>query len=91
MITDRYINVIERKRNQWFITFCHGNMSLLIHTDDMALEATKPASRLRYEKVWKNFKEFSQNTTDLEVETPKEEDILRYIRHLRDVLYLFYF
>ena len=59
-------------------------MSLLIHSDDTALEAIKPASRLRYKKVWKNFKEFSLHTTDLEVETPKEEDILRYIRHLRD-------
>ena len=59
-------------------------MSLLIHSDDMAMEAIKPANLLRYKQVWEKFKAFSLNTTDLEVETPTEEDVLRYMRHLRD-------
>ena len=59
-------------------------MSLVIHSDDTAMEAIKPANRLRYKQVWEKFKAFSLNTTDLEEETPNEEDVLRYMRHLRD-------
>ena len=58
-------------------------MSLRIQSDDVCLEAIKPANRHRYEKVWKNYKEFSANNEDLEQEIPKEEDILHFIRHLR--------
>ena len=58
-------------------------MSLQIQSDDVALEAIKPANRHRYKKIWKNYKEFSTNNEDLEQEIPKEENILRFIRHLR--------
>ena len=56
---------------------------LTIQSDEVALQAIKENTRPRYLKLWKDFKEFTGDES-LDTRVPSEDEILNFVRHLRD-------
>jgi hypothetical protein len=57
--------------------------ALHIHDDATAVEGIKDASRPKYVKAWKTFKDFVDVNDELERRMPSEEELLSYFRHVR--------
>ena len=56
---------------------------LTIQSDEVALQAIKEITRPRYEKLWKDFKQYTGQES-LNNRVPSEDEILAFMRHLRD-------
>ena len=56
---------------------------LTIQSDEVALQAIKEITRPRYEKLWKDFKQFTGEES-LNFRVPSEDEILNFVRHLCD-------
>ena len=56
---------------------------LTIQSDEVTLQAIKKNTWPRYEKLWKDFKEFTGDES-LDTRVPSEDEILNFVRHLRD-------
>ena len=56
---------------------------LTIQADEVTLQAIKEITRPRYEKLWKDFKQFTGEES-LNFWVPSEDEILNFVRHLRD-------
>ena len=56
---------------------------LTIQSDEVALQAIKENTRPCYLKLWKDFKEFTGDES-LDIRVPSEDEILNFLRHLRD-------
>ena len=59
-------------------------MALLIQDDDQALASIKETTRARYKAVWMDFKDKSGAGKELDTRLPKEEEVLDFIRYLRE-------
>ena len=54
--------------------------------DVTALESIKGGSRAKHSKLWREYKDYVHQfgtSIDWEVERPKEEDVLGWVRYLR--------
>ena len=56
---------------------------LTIQSDEVSLQAIKEITRPRYEKLWKDFKQYTGQES-LNNRVPSEDEILAFMRHLRD-------
>ena len=54
---------------------------LTIQSDEVALQAIKEITRPPYEKLWKDFKQFTGKES-LDFRVPSEDEILNFVRHL---------
>ena len=56
---------------------------LTIQSDEVALQVIKEIPRPHYKKLWKDFKQFTGEES-LNFRVPSEDEILNFVRHIRD-------